>query len=583
MQLEVPLPSSLLQAIERLLEETHHVWTSDVEALWLAHVDGLLQVAIANACIDVGHWPKHFKDSLSVIIPKPNKPAYSTPKAFRPIVLLNTLGKLLEKLISNRFQFDMIKYDLVDPNQMGGGGSKGIILLYHAYAFIHALFTAAGLVLEHDKSEAFHFTRARSGADRPIDLGFAPHTGATPLRPKKFWRYLGFYFDQRLTFAEHIRYYSTKALTTVMAMRMLGNSTRGLSPRNKHILYRACVVPIATYGHRLWFYEGAKNVGALKTLSSMQRKAAIWITGVFRTSPAGGSELLAGLPPIRLHLRKLSERAVYRTATLSDTHPLRSLMPEGMRKGAKPHYSTACWLTPLKREKVRDAISQTAKALPKLTESFQPCAEEAAPGTRLMDLYADQVTRVYRRENALDVRRTELNTIWNSARVRHDALLIGTDASVPKDKHFQVVAAYCWEGLDDYELEPGRVLAGRVLSTDAELTAIRFALCRAVLRPGCERIVLFTDSIAMARRAVDPSVHSGQTHSLAVCKALATWFSGHPERSILFVETPSKLKWGIHHRAHRHATGMAPVRSGGYPATSLLEQGCEVPQAYRKC
>ncbi|KAJ3511108.1 hypothetical protein NMY22_g15758 [Coprinellus aureogranulatus] len=362
-------------------------------------------------------------------------------------------------------------------------------MLYHAYAFIHALFTAAGLVLEHDKSEAFHFTRARSGADRPVDLGFAPHTGETPLRPKKFWRYLGFYFDQRLTFAEHIRYYSTKALTTVMAMRMLGNSTRGLSPKNKRILYRACVVPIATYGHRLWFYEGAKNVGALKTLSSMQRKATIWITGAFRTSPL------------------LSERAVYRTATLSNTHPLRSLLPEGMRKGAKPHYSTACWLTPLKREKVRDAISQTAKVLPKLTESFQPCAEEAAPGTRLMDLYADQVDfNVFNKrwENALDVRRTELNTIWNSARVRHDALLIGTDASVPKDKHFQVVAAYCWEGLDDYELELGRVLAGRVLSTDAELTAIRFAIY----------------SIAMARRQWTRLVHSGQTHSLAVCKAL---------------------------------------------------------------
>ena len=88
-------------------------------------------------------------------------------------------------------------------------------------------------------------------------------------------------------------------------------------------------------------------------------------------------------------------------------------MPEEMRKGANPHYSAACWLTPLKREKVRDAISQTAKALPKLTESFQPCAEEAASGTRLMDLYADQVDfNVFnkRRENALGIRRTELNT-----------------------------------------------------------------------------------------------------------------------------------------------------------------------------
>jgi hypothetical protein len=73
-------------------------------------------LALANGCINTGHWLKQFKESTSVIIPKPNKPAYSTPKAFRPIVLL----KLIEKMISNRFQFDMIKYDRVNPNQMGG-------------------------------------------------------------------------------------------------------------------------------------------------------------------------------------------------------------------------------------------------------------------------------------------------------------------------------------------------------------------------------------------------------------------------------------------------------------------------------
>jgi hypothetical protein len=77
-------------------------------------------LALANGCIDTGCWPKHFKESTSVIILKPNKPSYSTPKAFRPIVLLNTLGKLVEKMISNRFQFDMISFNLVNPNQMGG-------------------------------------------------------------------------------------------------------------------------------------------------------------------------------------------------------------------------------------------------------------------------------------------------------------------------------------------------------------------------------------------------------------------------------------------------------------------------------
>ena len=63
-------------------------------------------LSLANSCITLRHWPQHFKESVSVIIPKPGKPAYDTPKAFQPIVLLNTLGKLIEKMIARRLQFD---------------------------------------------------------------------------------------------------------------------------------------------------------------------------------------------------------------------------------------------------------------------------------------------------------------------------------------------------------------------------------------------------------------------------------------------------------------------------------------------
>jgi len=52
-------------------------------------------ISISNACINLGCWPSHFKRSMTVIIPKPNKASYDSPKLFRPIVLLNTLGKLI--------------------------------------------------------------------------------------------------------------------------------------------------------------------------------------------------------------------------------------------------------------------------------------------------------------------------------------------------------------------------------------------------------------------------------------------------------------------------------------------------------
>ena len=35
-------------------------------------------------------------------------------------MLLNTLGKLFEKMLSKRIQFECIKHDIFHPNQMGG-------------------------------------------------------------------------------------------------------------------------------------------------------------------------------------------------------------------------------------------------------------------------------------------------------------------------------------------------------------------------------------------------------------------------------------------------------------------------------
>jgi hypothetical protein len=85
----------------------------------------------------------------------------------------------------------------------------------------------------------------------------------------------------------------------------------------------------------------------------------------------------------------------------------------------------------------------------------------------------------------------------------------------------------------------------------------------------CDRIVIFTDSLASARKAVDPSVHSEQAHSLAVCKALTVWLSGMGDRAIEFVQAPSKLQWRLQYIAHMCACDLSPVPSGRRPATSL--------------
>ena len=73
-----------------------------------------------DACINLGHWPNYFKQSSMVIISKPNKLAYNKPKSFCPIVLLNTFGKLIEKVIAERLQLHIVKNDFIHSSQLGG-------------------------------------------------------------------------------------------------------------------------------------------------------------------------------------------------------------------------------------------------------------------------------------------------------------------------------------------------------------------------------------------------------------------------------------------------------------------------------
>ena len=58
---------------------------------------------LANDIVTVGTWPSAFKQSTTVIIPKPCKDDYSKAKSYRPIALLECPGKLISKLIATGF------------------------------------------------------------------------------------------------------------------------------------------------------------------------------------------------------------------------------------------------------------------------------------------------------------------------------------------------------------------------------------------------------------------------------------------------------------------------------------------------
>ena len=77
-------------------------------------------ISITNTYFELELWPLQFKSSSTIIIPKPNKKSYDSLKSFRPIVLLNILGKLIEKIIGECLQYHLISNNFIHLCQLGG-------------------------------------------------------------------------------------------------------------------------------------------------------------------------------------------------------------------------------------------------------------------------------------------------------------------------------------------------------------------------------------------------------------------------------------------------------------------------------
>ena len=122
-------------------------------------------------------------------------------------------------------------------------------LLFCSYNIISNLFLKFGLLVEHSKTEVFHFTRSHDTFNLPpLNLS---SIGSPILCPKESWKYLGFIFDRKLSFHQHINFYSNKVISTIKCMKILGNSIRGLNSHQKYLLYRSCILPIVLYGFQL--------------------------------------------------------------------------------------------------------------------------------------------------------------------------------------------------------------------------------------------------------------------------------------------------------------------------------------------
>jgi hypothetical protein len=125
--------------------QSGHTWTI-IKWAWEANVEHFLE--LFEACLSAGHHPRQWKEAVVCVIPKLNCTDYTLAKNFRPITLLECIGKLLEKVVAKLIYSKMDKNLIMPTNQYGGR---------------NALLTLdAGLALMHDIQSA-HQARLHCG------------------------------------------------------------------------------------------------------------------------------------------------------------------------------------------------------------------------------------------------------------------------------------------------------------------------------------------------------------------------------------------------------------------------------------
>ena len=77
--------------------------------------------------------PYQWREARIIPLKKPDKPDYRIAKAWRPISLLSTLGKIFEVILAERFSYAAERYNLLPENHFGArrrrSAEQALILL----------------------------------------------------------------------------------------------------------------------------------------------------------------------------------------------------------------------------------------------------------------------------------------------------------------------------------------------------------------------------------------------------------------------------------------------------------------------
>jgi hypothetical protein len=141
------------------------------------------------------------------------------------------------------------------------------------------------------KSNAMPLTGKRSGQDINIYLNNRRLEQVTEMK------YLGIYFDSKLTFHRNIEYIAQKSRTLICMLSRTAKLQWSLGHKPLKSIYEGALVPLMTYGAPVW-EEAVTKQRFLHMMKNTQKLINIKIVKAYRTISYEASCVMAGVPPI---------------------------------------------------------------------------------------------------------------------------------------------------------------------------------------------------------------------------------------------------------------------------------------------
>ncbi|KAF8661992.1 hypothetical protein AX14_007133 [Amanita brunnescens Koide BX004] len=337
---------------------------------------------------------------------------------------------------------------------------------------------------------------------------------------------------------------------------MLGNSLRGIGPKQRSLAYQACVLPILQYGSTLWYAPGGNRViKHVKRMEHIHSFAMGWITGTFRSTPLGARGLIAGIPPLCILLDLRFRELQVRLMTLDDCHIAHAAW-------------SLWWLNP----KIRNVCPRTRpRHLPSdnplehlatdlVREQFIPYHPLSHPGDHVADRFSDLIIiDTYSPKKGSSLFKAWLSDLAKAISALHssDRLVIYTDGAFWNSTARGSYSFTCFHHgtwFDSFNWCPSGS------SFDSEITAIEQAIQWACVR-GLNDPVFFIDNKAALCSFLDTRIRPSHMATIRINELLIDRFTSSPT-CMTFRYCPSHSGLKGNDRADwltKHGAAIAPI------------------------